>query len=50
MNNEAGVRRSTKSVITGKAKVMRYEDIEEARSEHATKEEASASMRKRSRG
>ena len=28
MNNEAKVRRSTKSVVLGKAKVMSYEDIE----------------------
>jgi len=38
MNNEAKVRRSTKSVILGKAKVMSYEDIEEARAKRAAKE------------
>jgi hypothetical protein len=38
MNNEAKVRRSTKSVVLGKAKVMSYEDIEEAREKRAAKE------------
>lgn len=38
MNNEAKVRRSTKSVVLGKAKVMSYEDIEEARAKRAAKE------------
>jgi hypothetical protein len=40
MNNEAKVRRSTKSVVLGKgkAKVMSYEDIEEARATRATKD------------
>jgi hypothetical protein len=38
MNNEAKVRRNTKSVVLGKAKVMSYEDIEEARAKRAAKE------------
>lgn len=38
MNNEARVRRSSKSVIIGKAKVISYEDIEEARAKRAAKE------------
>lgn len=38
MNNEAKVRRSTNSVVLGKAKVMSYEDIEEARAKRAAKE------------
>ena len=38
MNNEAKVRRSTRSVVLGKAKVMSYEDIEEARAKRAAKE------------
>jgi hypothetical protein len=38
MNNEAKVRRSTRSVVLGKAKVMSFEDIEEARAKRATKE------------
>jgi len=31
INNEAKVRRSTKSLVLGKAKVMSYEDLVEAR-------------------
>jgi hypothetical protein len=42
-NNEAKVRRSTKSTIVGKAKVMSYEDIKEARAKRAAKEAAAAS-------
>jgi hypothetical protein len=38
MNNEAKVRRSTKSVVLGKAKVMCYEDIEEARTKRTAKD------------
>jgi hypothetical protein len=38
VNNEAKVRRSTKSVVLGKAKVMSYEDLEEARAKRAAKE------------
>lgn len=38
MNSEAKVRRSTKSVVLGKAKVMSYEDIEEARIKRAAKD------------
>ena len=38
MNNEAKVRRSTRSVVLGKAKVMSFEDIEAARAARATKE------------
>jgi hypothetical protein len=38
MNNEARVRQSTKSVVLGKAKVMSYEDIEEARAKRAAKD------------
>ncbi len=49
MNNEAKVRRSTKSVVLGKAKVMSYEDIEEARAKRAAKEHAAAGKGKRSR-
>jgi hypothetical protein len=40
MNNEAKVRRSTKSVVLGKAKVMSYEDIEEARTKRAEEQAA----------
>jgi len=40
MNNEAKVRRSTKSVVLGKgqAKVMSYKDIKEARATRAAKD------------
>ena len=48
-NNEAKVRRSTKSTVVGKAKVMSYEDIEDARAKRAAKEEATAGKGKRGR-
>lgn len=38
MNNEAKVRRSTRSVVLGKAKIMSFEDIEVARAARAAKE------------
>ena len=38
MNNEAKVRRSTRSVVVGTAKVMSYEDIEEARAKRTAKD------------
>jgi hypothetical protein len=38
MNDESKVRQSTTSVILGKAKVMSYEDLEEARAKRAEKE------------
>jgi hypothetical protein len=38
INNEAKARRSTKSLVLGKAKVMSYEGLEEARAKHAEKE------------
>ncbi len=38
MNNEAKVRRSTRLVVLGMAKVMSYEDIEEARKKRAAKD------------
>ena len=37
MNNESKVRRSTKSEVLGKAKVMSYEDLEEERERRAKK-------------
>jgi hypothetical protein len=40
MNNEAKVRRSTKSQVLGKAKVMSYQDLEEARAKRLEKEKA----------
>ncbi|KAH8598467.1 hypothetical protein B0O99DRAFT_458622, partial [Bisporella sp. PMI_857] len=38
MNNEAKVRRSTRSVVLGKMKVMSFEDIDVARAARAAKE------------
>jgi hypothetical protein len=38
INNEAKARRSTRSVVLGKAKEMNYEDLEEARARRAAKE------------
>ncbi|KAH8791720.1 hypothetical protein F5882DRAFT_291135, partial [Hyaloscypha sp. PMI_1271] len=38
MNNEVKVRRSTQSLVLGKAKVMSFEDIEVARAARAAKE------------
>jgi hypothetical protein len=40
VNNEAKVRRSTKSLVLGKAKVMGYEELVEAREKRAEKEAA----------
>jgi hypothetical protein len=40
INNEAKVRRNTKRLILGKAKVMSYEDLEEARAQRAAKKAA----------
>lgn len=42
LNKEAKIRRSTRSVVLGKAKVMSYEDLEEARKKRAEKENAKA--------
>ena len=39
MNDEAKSRRLNKSIILGRAKVMSYEDIEEARAKRAAKED-----------
>ncbi|KAF2177378.1 hypothetical protein K469DRAFT_603436, partial [Zopfia rhizophila CBS 207.26] len=50
INNEAKVRRSTRSVVLGKAKVMSYEDLEEARAKRAAKEKAAAGKGKGKRG
>jgi hypothetical protein len=38
ISNEVKVRRSTRSIVLGEAKVMSYEDIVEARAKRATKE------------
>ena len=50
INNEAKVRRSTKLLVLGKAKVMSYEDLEEARLKRAEKEAARAAKGKSNRG
>ncbi|XTI93751.1 hypothetical protein V2W45_1252557, partial [Cenococcum geophilum] len=42
VNNEAKVRRSTRSLVIGTAKVMSYEDLEEARKKRAEKDAAKA--------
>jgi hypothetical protein len=49
VNKEATVRRSTRPIVLGKAKVMSYEDLEEARAKRAAKDKASASKGKRGR-
>ncbi len=38
MNNEAKVRRSTQSIVLGKARVISFEDIEAARAARAVKD------------
>ncbi|KAJ9656100.1 hypothetical protein H2201_008637 [Coniosporium apollinis] len=50
INNEAKVRRSTKSLVLGKAKVMSYEDLEEARAKRAEKDAAKEAKGKGKRG
>jgi hypothetical protein len=42
VNNEAKARRSTRLLVLGKAKVMSYEDLEEARAKRAAKDAAKA--------
>ena len=46
-NNEARVRRSTRSIVLGKAKVMSYKDLEETRARREAKDKATASKGKR---
>jgi hypothetical protein len=50
INNEAKVRRSTKSLVLGKAKVMSYEDLVEARAKRVEKETAQEAKGKSRRG
>ena len=47
INNEAKVRRSTKSLVLGKARVMSYKDLEAARANRAEKEASKATKNKR---
>ena len=49
INREAKARRSTKLVVLGKAKVMSFEDLEEARAKRVAKEQALTSKPKRGR-
>jgi len=46
INKEAKVRQSTRSLVLGKAKVMKWEDLEEARVHRAAKDKAKASKGK----
>lgn len=50
VNNEAKVRRSTKSLVLGKAKVMGYEELIEAREKRAEKDAAQEAKGKGKRG
>jgi hypothetical protein len=50
INNEAKVRRLTRLVVLGKAKVISYEDLEEAQAKRVTKEKAIAAKGKGKRG
>jgi hypothetical protein len=49
INKEAKVRRSTRSVVLGKAKVMSFEDLEEAQAKRTAKEKISLGKVKSSR-
>lgn len=50
MNDEAKVRRSTKSLVLGKARVVSYEDLVEARAERMKKETAKKDTKQEKRG
>jgi hypothetical protein len=50
VNNEAKVRRSTKSLVLGKAKVMGYDELIEAREKRAKKDAAQKAKGKGKRG
>ncbi|KAG9229290.1 hypothetical protein BJ875DRAFT_351860, partial [Amylocarpus encephaloides] len=50
INNEAKVRRSTRSLVLGKAKVMSWTDLEEARAKRVKKETTQAAKGKGKRG
>ena len=50
MNNEAKAPRSARSIVLGKAKVVSYEDLEEARTRRATKENLHTIAAKGKRG
>ena len=50
INNEAKVRRSTRSLVIGKAKVMKWEDLDKARATRAARDKAAAEKSKGKRG
>jgi hypothetical protein len=50
INNEAKVRRWTRSLVIGKAKVMSYEDLDIARAAQTAKDKAAAEKGKGKRG
>jgi hypothetical protein len=50
INSEAKVRRSTRSLVIGTAKVIEWEDLERARTERAAKDKAAAEKGKGKRG
>ncbi|KAF1938390.1 hypothetical protein EJ02DRAFT_354635, partial [Clathrospora elynae] len=50
INSEAKVRRSTRSLVIGRAKVMSYEHLEEARMAHAAIDKAAVDKATRKRG
>ncbi|KAI9746367.1 MAG: hypothetical protein M1818_000079 [Claussenomyces sp. TS43310] len=50
INNKAKVRRSTTSLVLARAKVMSYEDLEEARAKRIVRDSAQATKGKRKRG
>ncbi len=50
INNEAKVRRSTRSLVVGTAKVMKYEDLTRVREERAATAKAAADKAKGKRG
>jgi hypothetical protein len=50
INSEAKVRRPTRSLVIGTAKVMEWEDLERARAERTSKDKAAADKGKGKRG
>ena len=50
INNEAKVRRATKSMVLGTAEVMKYKDLKEARAKRAEQDAAKEAKGKGKRG
>jgi hypothetical protein len=50
LNKEAKVRRSTRSLVLGKARVMSYEDLEVARENRAAKDKVTAAGKGKGKG